>query len=87
MFYMTDDMTIEQAIEHSKDSLLDVCKQYRSEHQAYWYMVDSRKYSDREDYRAKYHWRRVKALQKRIKEQGQAEGVDGWEFYSAHLGD
>ena len=88
MFYQTDNQTIDQAVETSKAELIDICKQYRNEHQAYWYLIDNRVYPDRrDDYRAKHHWRRVKALGKRVEEQGKAEGVDGWEFYSAHLGD
>jgi hypothetical protein len=87
MIYMTDENTVEQAIVTARASLLEVCKQYGAEHQAYWYLLDSGKYENRDDYRAKHHWRRVKALQKRIKEQGQAEGVDGFAFYSANFGD
>ena len=85
--YHTTDATIDQAIESSRTSLADICKEYRAEHQAYWYLIDGYKYQGRDDYRAKHHWRRVKALQKRIKEQGEAEGVDGFAFYSALLGD
>ena len=85
--YHTDDTTIDQALATAKVSLLDICKQYRAEHQAYWYLLDGYKYQGRDDYRAKHHWRRVKALQKRIKEQGEAEGIDGFAFYTAHLGD
>jgi hypothetical protein len=87
MIYMTDENTVEQAIVTARASLLEVCRQYGAEHQAYWYLLDNGKYSSRDDYRAKHHWRRVKALQKRIKEQGEAEGVDGYAFYSANFGD
>jgi hypothetical protein len=87
VIYETDGQTIDQAIDTAIMNLIDVCRQYQAEHQAYWYLLDSNRYADREDYRAKHHWRRVKALSKRVEEQGKSEGVDGWEFYSAHLGD
>lgn len=87
MLYLTNEQTVNGAIEHTELELLEVCRRYQAEHQAYWYLLDSYKYADRNDYRAKHHWRRVKALGKRIEEQGKAEGVDGWAFYSAMLGD
>lgn len=85
--YMTDDTTIEQAVDASRASLADICKEYRLQHQAYWFMVDKGNYPSTDDYRARHHWRKVRALRKRIKEQGKAEGVDGFAFYSALLGD
>ena len=83
--YETDGTTIDNALGTAKMSLIDVCAQYTAEHQAYWYLLDGHKYEGRDDYRAKYHWRRVKALAKRVDEQGKAEGVeDVWEFYRTH---
>ena len=87
MLYLTDQETLDSAKAQGELTLLEVCKQYRAEHQAYWWCIDNRVYADGDHYRAKHHWRRVRALSKRIKEQGKAEGVDGWAFYSAHLGD